>query len=956
MDTTNSRKTRKPTRRGFVQQAAFIPTGLMAASVNSLTPQGEHVPASSPLVRDFQNPPRASQPWAYWWWLDGAASKAGITADLEQMRRQGISGVLLFDAGEGGPDAPKGPLFMSDAWRENFRHAVREAGRLGIEMGVNLCSGWDAGGPWVTPDHAMKQLVFSEITVHGPGEVDESLPQPAQKHGWYRDIAVLACRAGQGAAWDSRHTVDLTPDTRDGRLSWKAPEGIWTVLRLGYTLGGQRTKNASSRAAEGWELDPLSREAFDQHFAETAAKLIQDAGEWAGRTLKYTHIDSWEIGQPGWTVKFLDEFRRRRGYDPLPYLPALAKKKVDSPEVTERFLWDYRRTLADLVAENYYGRLSDLSHQRGLGSHAESGGPFYTQYVDLLECEGAIDIPMAEFWLARWDRGKLLLDWEVRSVRQAASAAHVYGKPLCQAEAFTDIVDDWIEDPYALKRIGDRAFCLGLTRNVLCFYVHQPRLDIKPGYQWAHVGAHFDRNITWWDQGHAWLKYLARCQHMLRQGAFVADWLYFSGEDIPTSALMDQKPVDGHDYDVINAQALLSRTRAEGGRVVLPDGMSYRYLVLQEDRTAKMTPAVLEKLRELVEGGVTLVGSRPRQAPGLTDYPRCDEKLKAMTDELWGPRSGPSGKRRFGRGRVIWGKNLEAVAKADGLTPDLEFRQLPEGGKFDWIHRRNGDTDIYFLSNQTERAAHLEAVFRVAGRAPELWDAVTGAIRPLPEFRVENGRTAVPMRFEPKQSFFVVFRPQADRAKPVVNGRNFPEVKTIAEIAGPWEVRFAPKWGGPPKTTFAQLEDWTRRPEEGIRYYSGTATYRRTFDLSVRPGNKVHLDLGTVKNLAQVRLNGKDLGVIWTAPWRVEITDCVKAKGNELEIEIVNLWPNRLIGDGKLPKEQRRTVTNVKTYDAALPPGYRTESCPNCEGRRKAGKELELLPSGLLGPVTVKIE
>jgi hypothetical protein len=927
---------------GRLTRRAFVGQGLAASVAGSI--QGDELESA------FRDPPRSSQPWAYWWWLDGAASKEGITRDLEEMRRQGISGVLLFDSGEGGPEAPKGPIFMSDAWRDNFRHAVREAARLGIDMAVNLCCGWDAGGAWVTTDDAMKKTVSAETSVQGPKEVDEILPQPPVKHGWYRDIAVLAVPAGAASTWDSQRIVDLTAHTRDGRLRWNAPAGSWNILRLGYTLGGQRTKNVSSRAAEGWEIDPLSRAAFDRHFAETAEKLIEDAGALAGKTLRYTHIDSWEIGQPGWTNNFMEEFRKRRGYDPLRYLPALAKKTVDSTDVTERFLWDYRRTLADLVAENYYGRLRDLSHQRGLGSHSESGGPYYTQFLDLLECEGANDIPMAEFWVGRYERdGKLFADWEVRSVRQAASAAHIYGKPINQAEAFTDIIDDWIEDPYALKRIGDRAFCLGLTRNVLCFYVHQPRLDIKPGYQWSHVGAHFDRNITWWDKGQAWLRYLARCQHMLRQGLFVADLLYFSGEEIPNTALTDEKILPGHDHDVINAPALLGRAKAWDGRVVLPDGMSYGYLVLQEGRTDKMTPAVLRKIKELVFGGVTLVGQRPQQAPGLTDYPRCDAALKTLADELWGTADAPSGERRVGAGRVVWGKALADVLKTDGLTPDLEIRGLPPEGKIDWIHRRDGATEIYFLSNQTERPTQVEAVFRVAGKTPECWDAVTGEIRPLGEFRAEAGRTAVPMRLEPKQSFFVVFRSSQSSA-----GKNFPELRTIAEIDGAWEVRFDPKWGGPARTRFAKLVDWTARPEEGIRYYSGTATYRKTFNASVPAQGKIYLDLGTVKNVAEVRLNGRNLGVIWTAPWRVEVTGVLRARRNELEIEVVNLWPNRLIGDGRQPGQKRYTVTNVRTYDSVLPAGHKAESCPKCAGRRKAGLAPELLPSGLLGPVTLK--
>jgi hypothetical protein len=540
----------------------------------------------------------------------------------------------------------------------------------------------------------------------------------------------------------------------------------------------------------------------------------------------------------------------------------------------------------------------------------------------------------------------------VASVRQAASAAHVYGKRLTQAEAFTTFNDDWIEYPYALKVPGDEAFCLGLTRNVLCFYVHQPRLDIQPGYQWAHIGTHFDRNITWWSQSHAWLGYLARCQHMLRQGRFVADVLYFSGEVVPNFVPFDAKPVAGHDFDVINAQALLGRASSKDGRMVLADGTSYRYLVLPAQVTDKMTAPVVEKIRALVEGGATVIGGRPRQTPGLGGYPECDRKLKTVADSIWGAADAPSGERMAGEGRVIWGKTVEEVIAADGLRPDIEFRHAASGVKFQWIHRRDGETEIYFVSNAGDAATDVEVEFRVAGKTPELWDAVTGRVRALPEFRMQGGSTAVPMRFEPRQSFFVVFR-RSVGSEPAARGRNFPRARKVDEISGPWQVSFNPKWGPARPVVFEQLVDWTRRPEEDIRYYSGAAVYRRSFDAPVQGGERLYLDLGRVHNLARVRLNGRDLGVVWTAPWRVDITDAVKQKENQLEIEVVNLWPNRLIGDGKLPKKRRRTVTNVRTYDAVLPPGFKRYGCLKCERRMKTREAAQLLPSGLLGPVTL---
>jgi hypothetical protein len=954
------------------------------------------------LEQAFLNPPNESKAWVYWWWLDSAASAAGITADLETMKAQGVSGVLLFDAGLGGPEAPQGPLFMSEEWRVNFRHAVKEAARLGLDMSVNLCSGWNAGGPWVTRELAIKDFVWKETIVEGGTEIDREIPRYMPKPvdppsaasrleggfpivvedqvDWYRDIAVLACQERDGV-WSVEKAIDVSGFMRGGRLHWKCPAGRWTILRMGYvvqpfTNEGYRRVQMSSWPTPQWEIDPMSSEAMDLHFAETAEKLIQDAGPLTGKTLKYTHIDSWEIGVPTWTNNFIPEFRKRRGYDLIKYLPALAGKKLDTPDLTARFTWDYRRTVADLTAENYYGRLKELSAKHGLGIHPESGGPYYDQYMDALQVLGISDVPMAEFWgsrgLVRDGQGnprgtfqgvpskfflssaKSMPGQFGASVRQSVSAAHIYGRPINQAEAFTNFNNDWSEDPYFLKPYGDRAFCWGLTRNVLCYFVHQSTLTDIPGYQWEHVGTHFDRNVTWWPKSNAWLAYLARCQHLLRQGRFVADILYFSGEAIPNFVLLDRKPIPGHDFDVINAQALLTRADAKNGRLVLADGMSYRYLVIPQDTAEDMSPEVLEKLRALTEGGVTLVGQRPKRSLGLVNYPASQEHVTRLSALLWGGAEEQAKKtRNVGKGRVIQDTPLEQVMVADGLPPDLELRAVPNEMELDWIHRQTDRMDIYFVANLSETSGQLEAAFRVSGKVPELWDPVTGEMRELTEFHREADRTVVPLEFAPKQSWFVVFQNPVGNSN-VANAKNFRRTFKVSELTGPWEVSFDPRWGGPGKVTFPELQDWINRAEEGVKFYSGTATYRKTFDA---PGTAVtYLDLGAVKNLAHVRLNGKDLGIVWTAPWRVALGKALRARGNQLEIEIVNLWPNRLIGDGALPKEHRLTKTNVRTYERNLPASFPCWWDLDCEERKKTGAPPKLLSSGLLGPVSLVSE
>ena len=1082
-----------------MMQKSAIALMILACAMLAQGAQG----AEDPLAAGFASPPHSAKPWVYWWWLDSNVSKAGITKDLEEMKRQGIGGALVFDAGLG-KTSPVGPKFMSPAWREMFKHAAREADRLGLELSFNICSGWNCGGAWVTPAHALKKIVWSETRAQGPASFSAVLPKPRATGGYYKDIAVLAARLPASAAdgrsamekasvkltagstyqqyttalaldrnaasrwisngdkpgmgpteakpesirfdfpkpfaagglfivpyehcgpracqiqisqdgktfktlrqfaavpgkpqtitfdevrakafrlvitssypfrgkenWnvqiaeiqllakgekpqtlkpsaagpplDSRSIVDLTGKLdATGRLVWDAPAGSWLILRFGHTLTGKRTK-CVSRGAGGYEIDILSAEALDMHYAQTGAKVVADIGPLAGKTLKYLHDDSWESGEPNWTPRMPEQFRRRRGYDLLTYLPVLAGRTVDSAEISRRFARDYRRTLADMVADNHYGHFRDLARRSGMGIHPESGGPFFVSMMDGLMNLGRSDIPMGEFWIRKSEPSGPI--WYANqygvcdTVKQAATAAHVYGKTLCQAEAFTNMGRNWEEDPYMMKAIGDQALCAGLTRIMLCFYVHQPYLDIKPGYEWPGAGTHFDRNITWWNQIHAFTGYISRSQFLLQQGLFVADVCYYVGSDVPcyVPAKTRMKPPlpTGHDCDAVNFEVLMTRLSVKAGRLVLPDGMSYRMLVLPQRDT--MTPEALGKIASLVEAGATVVGPRPVRSSSLAGYPACDRKVKSLAGKLWGDIDGQKvTRRKVGKGRVIWGKTLQEVLHSDGIKPDFEFVSTQKGARLDFIHRSTGDAEIYFVSNQLSCTEKAQCTFRVAGRQPELWDAVTGRTRDAVAFKqTGDGRTTVPLELSPRGSIFVVFRKAIPASRNGSAATNHPAVSAAMEITGPWIVKFDPKWGGPEKVVFEKLVDWTTRPEEGIRYYSGTATYHKTFDLpkALRQGGKrLYLDLGRLKNVARVRLNGKDLGVVWTAPWRVEITFAVKPTGNTLEVDVVNLWPNRLIGDAKLPAAKRLTKTNVTKFS---------------RGRHKP------LESGLLGPVTL---
>lgn len=981
-------------RRTFMQNCGLLAAAAPAAEAGLLrnlgNPQvraGAAGMASSPdaLKAGFLVPPNEARSWLWWWWLNGYVTKEGIVKDLDEMNRQGVHGVVVYQAG-GGP-TPKHTPFMSPEWLDLFRFAVEEAAKRKMVVSLNLCSGWDAGGPWIDISEAPQQIVYTKAEVNGSSTFDGLLAQPEITYPYYRDICVMAWQSEPVAASRERKKVqkhvcrsssamDISHAmATDGRVHWKVPEGKWLIIRFGYTVVkssyAAHTKNPGT-GDQGYEVDPMRASVMDKHFAETAGKAMAVVKPYVGmdKTLQYFQLDSWELGVPNWTPSMRADFRRLRGYDIFPHLAALAEETIDRPEITARFIEDFQATLSDLAVANYYGRLTELSHQHGVGTHSESEGPELF-CIDSLKSLGTGDVMMSEFWsrMTEPDGVQYYLSPSDKrffdGIKGASSAAHIYGKKIVQAEAFTVLFSqDYSHYLFALKDVGDRAFCAGLNRNVFSFYVHQPELEGKPGYAWPDTGLKINRNQTWWDLSSAWMLYLTRCQYMFQQGRPVADICYFYGEGapnyVPAKDSMIPAMPRGFDCDSINAEALLSRLTVEDGRLALPGGLHYRLLVMPARQwvyhkagpgghtstyeneypgpgnglPVGVSAAVLSKIKTLVEGGATLLGDKVTRAPGLTGYPDSDRQVQQLADDLWGTDITASGTRSVGKGRVIWGKQIGDVLAADGIPPDFAYHTRQQSVDLPYIHYRIGNAEVYFVSNQQLRKVAVECRFRVSDRQPEIWDAVTGETRDLSQFESDGRQTSIPLEFAPRQSFFLIFRkPAAKDHSRTDRGRNFPRFKRLKTIRGPWTVSFDPKWGGPRNVTFKTLTDWTERPEDGIRYYSGTATYRKTFELpdGVR-GQRLFLDLGVVNYLAAVRLNGKDLGTIWTAPWRTEISHALQNGTNRLEIDVVNLWPNRLIGDRTLPPEKRFTKTNVPI-----------------------NPDWDLLPSGLLGPVTLDI-
>ncbi len=1128
--------------------------------------------AQAAQADSFSRPPASDRPWVYWFWKNGNISREGITADLKAMRQVGIGGVILMEVALTVP--PGEVTFFGSRWREMFKHAVSEANRLGLVISMNSAPGWTgSGGPWVKPEQSMQKVVASETHVSGPRRFAGTLPQPETLHGFYQDIAVLAfptpegdCRIADikekalyvrgpissmpgvraafyppadhkrlppGQVISADRIVDLSARMdAGGRVTWDVPEGRWTLLRFGHTSTGQTNRPAP---LPGLECDKLDTEALDEHFRNFTATLLKDVGPLAGKTLIATHLDSWEVGAQNWTARFREAFQKRRGYDLLPYLPVVTGRVVESLEVSERFLWDLRQTVSEMIVEHHGRHLRALAQRHGLWLSIE---PYDMTPCDDMTLGATADVPMCEFWSKGFDTRY--------AVKEATSIAHVYGKPVVAAEAFTSgSADAWRLHPASIKALGDWALCEGVNRFVIHRYIHQPFMHVRPGLSLGPHGLHYERTQTWWPFSRPWHEYLARCQHVLRQGRFVADILYLSPEGAPNVFQRPRPEPSGYKYDACTPEALLTRVDVRDGRLVLPDGMSYRLLVLPE--TARMTPKLLAKIRSLVEAGATVVGAPPCKSPSLSGYPRCDDQVKQLADALWatGPPPTKLVERSVGKGRMIrcpsardphpleaigdrvvharwiWYREGQPAASAPvgkryfrrnltlregtairsarvAMTADNAFtlyvngRQAAAGDDFrhlytkdvtsllrpganvlavvaengadrpnpagliatlvvqygdgkelvvhtddrwlttvrtgegwttqptsaEWraaldlgplgmgpwgrvhttspprdvypdaghlvavlhrmgatpdfaadaplryAHRQVGQNDVYFVSNGEDERVSAVCTFRVKDKRPMLWHPETGGKRPLSHYSAtQDGRTAVPLRFEPAESFFVVFEPAGpgDVGQPVraSDGANFPTLIPAIEISGSWKIRLDPNRGGPDGTlTWQRLADWSQRPEDKVRYYSGVATYAKTVDVPAEltgGGRRLYLDLGRVEVMAAVALNGRDLGVLWKPPFRVEITRAVRPGPNALEVKVVNLWPNRLIGDAHLPADcARHPNGRLKRW-----PEWVLASRPSPTGRHTFApwnpwtRSAALLPSGLLGPVKI---
>ncbi len=727
--------------------------------------------------------------------------------------------------------------------------------------------------------------------------------------------------------------IDLTGKMKPGgALNWTPPPGKWMILRIGYSLTGAENHPAP-QGATGLEVDKLNRQDVKQyldHYLKMYSDTVGPA-RMGSAGISYLLTDSIETGPQNWTDNMIADFERLRGYDPRPWLPALTGVVIRSTRDTDRFLWDFRRTIAQLLAQNHYGEIAAVLHRHGMRYYSEALEYHRPMLGDDMEMRSYADVPMGAMWTYA---GRPAPDVDyLADLRGAASISHIYGQNLVGAESMTSRGPAWSFSPNTLKKVADLEFALGVNRFEIHESTEQPVADMAPGLTLGPYGLWFNRNETWAGEAGPWVTYLARCSYLLQQGRFYADVAYFYGQEGPLTAVYGwNQPKDqpqGYAFDYVNSDVILHELSFENGRLVTPGGTSYRILYLGGE-SRRMTLAVLRRLTELVKEGAVLVGNEPTGSPSLADN---EAEFHRLADQLWGTKATPDGSfHPFGKGRVYPGITPDQALKALGVPKDFSYTKPDPDTTLMFVHRKLPDGDLYYVDNRRDHADSVEATFRVAGKTPELWDAAAGTVRPV-SYRISAGLTAIPLHLDPYGTVFVVFRKPAAKTSLELPK---PHVTLLADLDDAlnhnWIVSFEPGRGAPKTMTFGPLTSWSKNANDGVKYFSGTATYSKTIEIPAadfKPGAHLWLDLGDVEDIAEIAVNGKRLGILWKTPFKVDLTGVLKPGSNQLVIAVTNLWVNRLIGDEQPWSMKKYTFTDFRPYKADSP----------------------LLPSGLLGPV-----
>lgn len=956
----------------------------------------------------FLNPPDEARPKAYWWCLNGNIDTIRAKQELRAMKDAGITGFDLFEIGVPPSDSmiPGGPAFLSDESLHLIKFAVDEAGELGLTVGLNLASSWNAGGSWVKPEHGGKSLYVSKTAVKGNSEKQKiklSFPEisfpkeslvggtgkpmiPFREDGkpvYYEEIAVLAIPAAIGKnQLDTANIIDVTPffNPETDELTWEAPEGNWEICRYVSSNSGQQVVRPSPQSA-GLTIDHFDAEAVETHLMYIINRLQPVLGDFRNTALKSFYLASYEARGFVWTSTLPSEFKKVNGYEIQKFIPSLFDPELFDEETTKKIQTDFKKTLSELMINNLYKKSKEICNQYGLKINSEAGGPGYPLYngpAEPLKAQGTIDIPRGEFWINHPRFYKDIYDSIdiLRVVKEAAAASHIYGKGIVEEEAYTSF-QHWQEGPFDMKPLGDRAFCEGMNRVVFHGFSHNITGSGFPGFVYG-AGTHFNDKRVWWPKVKPFIDYHARISAVFQKTNFVADVLWYYGDKVPNSATPKNthfKVGPGYDYEIINTEILLNNLSVKNEKLVLSNGAEFSLLALEDE--GSINPEVIRKLSELVKQGAVIIGEKPGKVNGVG----ASGKNKNLIDDLWFDASKKISNTPIPNGKICSGITPLKMIQQMGVQPDIHYFGN-ESELLDFIHFSKNETDIYFIRNTRNKWLSRSVGFRQQNKSPEIWNPVSGEITEVTIFNRESEYVNLPVTLPPFGSFLVVFKKSSVVPEYVSisgNGQHPPLLEFTADgisiwqegnfelagstqpvsvnnkiptltIDGEWEVSFTKGWGAPEKTVFPKLISWTESKTEGIKYYSGIATYKKSFLYNEKPDpakkEKIYLDLGEISKVADVWFNGEHLGISWAKPHRFEVTNLLKPGENTITAEVANVWSNRLKGDALIGHKFTNTnITNTIIPVSTIEPG---------DQKRIPWAEVPLIESGLLGPVTIQ--
>ena len=961
---------------GFLEGGLFAPffAGLLFFSFLGCTPSIEKTETTL-SEEEFLNPSKENRPLALWTWLNGYVDTTQLVYELEQMKSKGMRGALIWDLGalmDPGKMIPTGPALLGNESLSYFSLALSTAKKLDLDLGWVAASSWNAGGKWVAEDHATKELISSSQLVTGPSFQKITIQKPVNRRETgknYSLIASIAVPFSENKVIDYGEIppISLNEFTEDQmNINWEVPPGSWEILSFFMSNTGQPLVIPSPNSS-GLIIDHLSKEATTVFFDSVFARLNSITS--SGQQLKFLMHDSYEVWESDdWSPRFLEQFKEVYGYDPVPYLPLIQSHTAKDEDLAKRFKNDYSKLVSDLMIKNHFVQSTEIAEKHGIEMIIEAGHGGNVR-VDPLKALGSSHIPMGEFW----NRQR---HWVTK---EASSAAHIYGKKLVASESLTGW-NHWQHGPTDFKQLIDVAFCEGLNQVVFHTFSHNPKLAGKPGFVY-HAGEHINVNATWWELARPFMDYIARCSYLLRQGDFVADVLFYYGDEAPNLVpprRMDPnytpdmpgvfptyfydttkcphcgrpRPIDsghlpGYQYDYVNEDVITSTLETVNGNLVLPHGQSYKILVLPD--RADVSLEVLKRLEKLIFNGATVIGRKPERTTSLKNYPDADREIREIAEKIWGDCDGKKVfSNSYGSGKIYWGKSVQEVLEERSIYPDFDVKGIDNHDlHIDFVHQQTEQEEIYFVSNSSPRQEKFKSVFRVdPNLKPELWDAETGLIQRDVKFsKLKNG-LEIEMVMDPLASRFVVFRKNSSG----INDKGFPydlqfgfqeKPKTkdkfqAIDISANWTLEFIEDGGGPELLKLEKLISWSDLKDEGANFYSGTAKYSREFTIDkevLSAAAEAYVSFEDVQEMAQLFINGQDCGIVWLPPYTTPITPYLTEGKNTIEVKVINTWNNRIVGDLRNPDKTPYTSTNAKI---------------------KFRKDSPLLKSGLIGNAEIR--